>query len=115
MDAFSDNAMKLQVKGYNSATVFQNLRDCWESGIFTEVNWVIGVPGETDEDCQEGVDFILKNRKYIGRFQFGEMHGKGIIYDLNDNVSLTAGFFTVEDTSAGDDDTGVVVETVFSF
>jgi len=36
-------------------------------------------------------------------------------YSLNDNVTLTPGFFTVEDTSTGDDDTGVVVETVFSF
>ena len=36
-------------------------------------------------------------------------------YSLNDNVTLTPGFFTVEDTSTGDDDTGVVVETTFSF
>jgi len=36
-------------------------------------------------------------------------------YGLNDYVSLTAGFFTVEETSSDDDDTGVVVETYFSF
>jgi len=36
-------------------------------------------------------------------------------YDVNDNVSITPGFFTIEDTSTGDDDSGVVVETVFSF
>ncbi len=36
-------------------------------------------------------------------------------YSLNDNVTVTPGFFTVEDTSTGDDDTGVVVETAFSF
>ena len=36
-------------------------------------------------------------------------------YGLNDYVSLTAGFFTIEDTSTGDDDTGVVAETYFSF
>ena len=36
-------------------------------------------------------------------------------YGLNDYVSVTAGFFTVEDTSTGDDDTGVVAETYFSF
>jgi len=35
-------------------------------------------------------------------------------YSINDNVTITPGFFTVEDT-VGDDDTGVVVETVFSF
>jgi len=36
-------------------------------------------------------------------------------YALNDNVSITPGFFTVEDTTAGDDDSGFVVETAFSF
>ncbi|HEY1735553.1 MAG TPA: hypothetical protein VGG12_02805, partial [Methylovirgula sp.] len=45
----------------------QNLKECWQAGIFTEVNWVIGVPGETDADCDEGVDLILENQKYIGR------------------------------------------------
>ncbi len=36
-------------------------------------------------------------------------------YALNDSVTITPGFFTVEDTSTGDDDSGVVVETAFSF
>jgi len=36
-------------------------------------------------------------------------------YSLNDNVTITPGFFSVEDTSTGDDDSGVVVETAFSF
>jgi len=36
-------------------------------------------------------------------------------YKLNDNVTVTPGFFTIEDTGTGDDDAGVVVETAFSF
>jgi len=36
-------------------------------------------------------------------------------YAVNDSMTITPGFFTVEDTGAGDDDSGVVVETVFSF
>ena len=67
VDAMSENTLKLQKKGYTKNTVRQNLKDCWECGIFTEVNWVIGVPGETEADCKEGVDFILENKKYIGR------------------------------------------------
>ena len=67
VDAFSENTLKLQKKGYTKDTVRQNLRDCFECGIYTEVNWVIGVPGETEEDCREGVEFILENKKYIGR------------------------------------------------
>jgi radical SAM superfamily enzyme YgiQ (UPF0313 family) len=67
VDAFSENTLRLQKKGYTVDMISQNLKDCWESGIFTEVNWVIGVPGETDADVEEGIKLILKNRKYIGR------------------------------------------------
>lgn len=67
VDAFSDNTMRLQRKGYTSDMVSQNLQDCWEAGIYTEVNWVIGVPGETDQDVEEGIALILKNQKFIGR------------------------------------------------
>jgi len=67
VDAFSESTLRLQKKGYTKATVRQNLHDCWEAGIFTEVNWVIGVPGETDDDVKEGIEFILENKRYIGR------------------------------------------------
>ncbi|HEY0838516.1 MAG TPA: radical SAM protein [Azospirillum sp.] len=67
VDAFSENTLRLQMKGYTKEMVSRVLRDCWEAGIYTEVNWVIGVPGETEEDCDEGVAFILSNQKYIGR------------------------------------------------
>jgi len=37
-------------------------------------------------------------------------------YAVNDNLTITPGFFTVEETQANkDDDTGVVLETAFSF
>ena len=67
VDAFSENTLRLQKKGYTVDMVRQNLKECWDAGIFTEVNWVIGIPGETDADCEEGVDLILENQKYIGR------------------------------------------------
>ena len=67
VDAFSENTLRLQKKGYTVDMISQNLRDCWEAGIYTEVNWVIGVPGETEQDIEEGIDLILSNAKYIGR------------------------------------------------
>lgn len=67
IDAFSENTLRLQKKGYTVEMIEQNLRDCWEVGIFTEVNWVIGVPGETDQDVAESINLILRNGKYIGR------------------------------------------------
>ena len=67
VDAFSANTLRLQKKGYTPAIASQNLKDCWEAGIYTEVNWVIGVPGETTADVEEGVALILENQRYIGR------------------------------------------------
>lgn len=67
VDAFSENTLRLQKKGYTVDMVSQNLKDCWEVGIYTEINWVIGVPGETEADVEEGIELILKNQKYIGR------------------------------------------------
>lgn len=67
VDAFSENTLKLQKKGYTVEMLSRNLKDCWESGIFTEVNWVIGIPGETDQDIDEGIELIIKNKDYIGR------------------------------------------------
>ena len=67
IDAFSENTLRLQKKGYTIDMISQNLKDCWEVGIFTEINWVIGVPGETDADVEQGIELILQNRQYIGR------------------------------------------------
>ncbi len=67
VDAFAANTLRLQKKGYTKAMVSETLRACAEVGIYTEVNWVIGVPGETDADVDEGIDFILENRDFIGR------------------------------------------------
>lgn len=67
IDAFSKNTLRLQKKGYTVDIVRQNMKDCWEAGIFTEVNWVIGVPGETEEDVEEGIALMLEIRDYIGR------------------------------------------------
>src|SRR5206468_4278511 len=36
-------------------------------GHFHRGNWVIGVPGETEADIDEGIQLILENKKYIGR------------------------------------------------
>jgi|CXWL01.1.fsa_nt_gi radical SAM superfamily enzyme YgiQ (UPF0313 family) len=67
IDAFNEHTLRLQMKGYTVDMIAQNLKDCWEVGIFTEINWVIGVPGETDEDVREGIELTLRNSKYIGR------------------------------------------------
>ena len=78
-----------------------------ESDFFVGVDYEVG-PGtlsaaynSTDVDGSDSLDSTGFEVSYT--------------YSLNDNVTLTPGFFTVEDTSTGDDDTGVVLETAFSF
>jgi radical SAM superfamily enzyme YgiQ (UPF0313 family) len=70
VDGLSENTLKLQRKGYTKEMVMQNLKHCHDLGIYTEINVVIGVPGETDEDVEESADFIIQMTPYIGRVAF---------------------------------------------
>ena len=67
VDAWAENTLRLQLKGYTLDMITQNLRDCLASGIYTEVNIVLGVPGETDDDITQSIEFIAANKPYIGR------------------------------------------------
>jgi len=83
---------------------------------------------ETGGDATDlfvGVDYEVGPGKLSAAYNSTDVDGSETLdstgfevsytYDVNDNVSITPGFFTVEDTSTGDDDTGVVLETAFSF
>ncbi len=65
VDAWSENTIRLQRKGYTIPMVIQNLRDCRASGIFTAANLVLGVPGETEEDVDEMIRNIVACKRYI--------------------------------------------------
>jgi hypothetical protein len=67
IDAWSRNTLRLQRKGYTTTMISRNLRDCREAGIFTEVNTVVGVPGETEEDIEESIALMVANKPYISR------------------------------------------------
>jgi len=67
VDAWSANTLKLQMKGYTVPMIEQNLRDCTEAGIYTEVNTVLGIPGETDQDILETIDLKAKCKPWVGR------------------------------------------------
>jgi radical SAM superfamily enzyme YgiQ (UPF0313 family) len=65
VDGWSKNTLRLQRKGYKLETAFQNLRDCHASGIYTTVNIVIGVPGETENDVAEAIENMVHCKEYI--------------------------------------------------
>jgi len=70
VDALSENTLLLQRKGYTKQMVMDNLKHCHDLGIYTEINVVVGVPGETEEDIEESADFIIQMKPYIGRVAF---------------------------------------------
>jgi radical SAM superfamily enzyme YgiQ (UPF0313 family) len=65
VDGWTDHALRLERKGYTIDLVDQNLRNCRQAGIYLTVNSVIGIPGETDEDIEETIKNILRNKQYI--------------------------------------------------
>ncbi|TAN61691.1 radical SAM protein [bacterium] len=67
VDAWAENTLRLQKKGYQRQVIAANLKDCHEAGIYTEVNTVIGVPGETDEDIEQTITEIIACKAHIGR------------------------------------------------
>ena len=61
-DAFTLNTIRRQRKGYTLQTLIQNYEDCLRAGITPSTNIVVGVPGETDQDIDDTVAFITKNK-----------------------------------------------------
>lgn len=61
-DAFTENTIRLQRKGYTLDTLLQNYEDCKKADIHVITNIVIGVPGESDEDVRETAKFIIKHK-----------------------------------------------------
>lgn len=70
VDAASSNTLKLQRKGYNKETIRRTIMDASEAGIFVQINLVVGVPGETEQDIDESIEFITELKNYIGEVAF---------------------------------------------
>ncbi len=41
------------------------IRDTADAGIQVWTNFMFGLPGETEEDAQQNIDFVIRNKKYI--------------------------------------------------
>ncbi|MEK6791521.1 MAG: radical SAM protein [Deltaproteobacteria bacterium] len=70
VDAGSENTLRLQLKGTTKEIIRRNLRDATEAGIYTEINIVVGIPGETEADIDETIEFIVGMKQWIGRVAF---------------------------------------------
>ncbi len=52
-------------KGFRIQDSEQNIRDAYSAGIEVVANFIVGFPGENEEDFQLTLDFISRNRQYI--------------------------------------------------
>ena len=65
VDGWSNRVLQLQRKGYNMRIAMDNLHACHSSGIYTTVNMVIGIPGETDDDIEDMIQNVISCKEYI--------------------------------------------------
>ena len=65
VESFSDNVLKRMGKIFTKEIVERVLRDTSKAGIASLINIIVGFPGETEEDFQETLEAIERNRKFI--------------------------------------------------
>ena len=65
VESGSDHVLRILGKGYQVKNVEKILRTTKKAGIWNGVLFMLGVPGETEKDVEQTVEFIKRNSKYI--------------------------------------------------
>lgn len=65
LESGSDHVLGLMGKAYNTELASQLLRRCEAAGLQTEINLLVGFPGETEQHLHQTMDFVVKHRRYI--------------------------------------------------
>lgn len=65
LESGAPNVLKLMGKGFSAETAERNIRDCFDTGIRTYLNILLGFPGETDEDVEQTKRFLSRNKRWI--------------------------------------------------
>jgi MoaA/NifB/PqqE/SkfB family radical SAM enzyme len=66
LESGSDKVLKLMKKLTGVKTAEKNLSYAKKAGITSHVSFIVGFPGETEEDFKKTLDFIEKNKDNIG-------------------------------------------------
>jgi len=66
VESGSQSILRKMQKGYTIKIIEANLKDATTAGIKTDINIVIGFPGENEKTVSETIEFIRRNRAYIG-------------------------------------------------
>ena len=65
IESGSDKVLKRMGKGFSVEDIEKSIRQIFTAGINTMVNFIVGFPGETEEDFQETMEFVRRNRPWI--------------------------------------------------
>lgn len=65
VESFSNNVLKRMRKLFNAEIAERVIKDTCKAEITTIINIIVGFPGETEEDFQETLEAIKRNKKYI--------------------------------------------------
>ncbi|MBU1255521.1 B12-binding domain-containing radical SAM protein [Patescibacteria group bacterium] len=57
-------------KGFSIEDAERVIRDTYNAGIETILGIIIGFPGETDDDFQETMNFLRRNKRFISKINF---------------------------------------------
>ncbi|MDO9572258.1 MAG: hypothetical protein Q7J37_00005, partial [Candidatus Omnitrophota bacterium] len=62
---FSNNVLKRMGKTFSSEILEEVLNNTHKANIVALINIIVGFPGESEEDFQETLEAIERNRKYL--------------------------------------------------
>ncbi|MBP7836006.1 MAG: radical SAM protein [Candidatus Omnitrophica bacterium] len=65
VESGSDRILGKMGKAFTSREAAEVIRNSHQSGICTSINIIVGFPGETEEDFNQTVDFVLENKDHI--------------------------------------------------
>jgi radical SAM superfamily enzyme YgiQ (UPF0313 family) len=67
VESFSDKVLCRMRKGFTVEETRQVLKACNRAGIDVLINLIVGFPGEKEEDIDQTIHFLTKNRRIISR------------------------------------------------
>jgi radical SAM superfamily enzyme YgiQ (UPF0313 family) len=92
LESGSQKIVDKMAKYYKLEDAEKNIRDAYSVGIETVVNFIIGFPGEEEDDFQQTLDFISRSRHYISSIGSAEVCWIGMYsrcYDHPEEFGVT--------------------------